>query len=223
MAAVDRRAILVQAALRVIAREGVAAATTRAIVAEAEMPLASFHYAFRSRDELIAELIRFVVENEAMAAAAALTVEGDLRATIRSGLKAFMDLVASDPLREQAMLELTHYAMRNPELAGSAALQYESYYRAAAAIVETVADKLGITWRRPIPEMARILITFTDGLTLGWLVDRDMAATDRVIDFAADALASLASSAKGLPRRTADAADPPGGSPKAAAQEGSNS
>jgi hypothetical protein len=47
--------------------------------------------------------------------------------------------------------------------------------------------------------MARILVTFTDGLTLGWLVDRDMAAAEAVIDFAADALASLA--APRIPRK----------------------
>jgi DNA-binding transcriptional regulator YbjK len=189
MAALERRERLVQAALRVIAREGVAAATTRAIVAEAGMPLASFHYVFHSRDELIAELIQVVVDNEASAALAALSVEGDLRATIRNGLKAFMEIVAADPLREQAMLELTQYALRTPELADSARLQYESYYRAAAGILEAAAAQLGVAWKRPIPEMARILITFTDGLTMGWLVDRDLAATEKVIDFAADALA----------------------------------
>ncbi|MFP3394334.1 TetR family transcriptional regulator, partial [Brevibacillus sp. SIMBA_076] len=53
----DRRMALVQAALRLIARDGVAAATTRRIVAEAGMPLASFHYVFSSRDELMGELI----------------------------------------------------------------------------------------------------------------------------------------------------------------------
>jgi DNA-binding transcriptional regulator YbjK len=192
MAAGERRASLVQAALRVIAREGVAAATTRAIVAEAEMPLASFHYAFRSRDELIAELIRFVVDNEASAAAEALSIAGDLRTTIRHGLKAFLDVIASDPLREQAMLELTQYALRTPELSELARLQYDSYHRAAATILEAVAQQFGITWMRPIPQMARILVTLTDGLTLGWLVDRDMAAAEGVLDFAADALASLA-------------------------------
>lgn len=189
MTALERRERLVEAALRVIAREGVAATTTRAIVAEAGMPLASFHYVFHSRDELIADLIRYVVDNEALAAQAALSIESDLRTTIRNGLQAFIDLVASDPLREQAMLELTQYALRTPELGDSARLQYESYYRAAAGILEAVAGQLGIRWKRPIPEMARILITFTDGLTLGWLVDRDMAATEGVIDFAADALA----------------------------------
>jgi AcrR family transcriptional regulator len=192
IAAAQRREELIQAALRVIAREGVAAATTRAIVAEADMSLASFHYAFRSRDELLTEVIRFVVDNEALAASAVLAFDTDVRTTIRRGLKAFIDLVASDPLREQAMLELTQYALRNPELGPSARLQYASYYRAAATILEAAAQQLGIRWKRPIHEMARILITLTDGLTMGWLVDRDTFATERVIDFAADALASLA-------------------------------
>ena len=53
----DRRTALVQAALRVVARDGVAAASTRRIVGEAGMPLASFHYVFESRDELMAQLI----------------------------------------------------------------------------------------------------------------------------------------------------------------------
>ena len=60
----DRRAALVRAALRVIDRDGVHGATTRAIVAEAEMSLASFHYVFQSRDEMIRELIAFVVQDE---------------------------------------------------------------------------------------------------------------------------------------------------------------
>ncbi len=192
MAAAERRASLVQAALRVIAREGVAAATTRAIVAEAGMSLASFHYAFRSRDELIAELIRFVLESQSVAAAEALSIAGDLRSTIRHGLKAFLDVVAGDPLRELAMLELTQYALRNPQLGESARLQYDSYHRAAATILEAVAHQFAITWKLPIPQMARILVTLTDGITLGWLVDHDLAAAEGVVDFAADALAALA-------------------------------
>ncbi len=63
-----RRAALVEAALRVMARDGLAAGTTRAIVAEAGMSLASFHYAFASRDELLRELVHRVVGHELAAA-----------------------------------------------------------------------------------------------------------------------------------------------------------
>ena len=70
LAVTDRREALVEAALRVMARDGLAAGTTRAVVAEAGMSLASFHYAFASRDELLAELVRRVVGRELAAATA---------------------------------------------------------------------------------------------------------------------------------------------------------
>jgi AcrR family transcriptional regulator len=69
----DRRDALVQAAVRVIARGGVVAATTRAVVAEARMPLGAFHYVFASREELLAEVVRTVTDGERMAAELALT------------------------------------------------------------------------------------------------------------------------------------------------------
>ena len=62
--AAERRAALAAAALTVIARDGLAAATTRAIVAEAGMPLASFHYAVARRDELLRDVVDLVVAGE---------------------------------------------------------------------------------------------------------------------------------------------------------------
>jgi AcrR family transcriptional regulator len=196
IAATDRRSALVRAALVVIARDGLAAATTRAIVAEAGMSLASFHYVFGSRDELIAECIQFVVDNEILAAEQAIHAT-DLHTAVREGLTAYLALVIGDPLREQAMFELTQYAMRTPGLEPHAKIQYDAYYRAAAGILNGVAEQTGVVWRRPPDEMARILITLTDGLTLGWLVDRDTGAAERVIDFAADALTALATPLEG--------------------------
>jgi AcrR family transcriptional regulator len=192
MAAAERRAALVQAALRIIATQGVAAATTRAITSAAGMSLASFHYAFRTRDELIAELIAYVVENETLAAQSTLEAGKDLESTIRIGLLAYMDLVAADPARELAMFELTQYALRTSDLGDAARAQYASYYAAAEAVVTAAADLTGRTWSRPVEEIARIVVTLTDGLTLGWLVHRDDLATRQVVDFAARALAGLA-------------------------------
>jgi TetR/AcrR family transcriptional regulator, regulator of biofilm formation and stress response len=74
----ERRAALVDAALRVMVRGGLAAGTTRAVVAEAGMSLASFHYAFASRDELLRELVRRVVGREFSAAAAGMTADAGL-------------------------------------------------------------------------------------------------------------------------------------------------
>ena len=53
MSQVDRRQQLIDAAIRVLQRDGVGHVTTRAIAAEAGAPLASIHYTFGSKDEIV--------------------------------------------------------------------------------------------------------------------------------------------------------------------------
>lgn len=192
ISAADRRLILIDAAFRVIAAEGVSGATTRAIVAEAGMSLASFHYAFTSRDEMMRELIAHVIENQAVAAFESLRFGNDLRAAIRDGLQAFFEVVVADPAREQTMFELMQYALRTPELDALPREQHVGYRRAVAGLLETAAADTGMVWMLPLDDVARIVVTITDGITLAWLADRDSAAASRVIEFAATSIASLA-------------------------------
>ncbi|MCC7128051.1 MAG: TetR family transcriptional regulator [Microbacteriaceae bacterium] len=192
LAVADRRKALVQAALRVIERDGVHEATTRAIVAEAGMPLASFHYAFRSRDELIRELIGTVVEGEGEAAAATLEAGRSIRDSVRAGLQAYFDLLVADPNREQAMFELLHYALRNEELRDLPPSQYSTYWRTASSLLSAAETTTNIKWKLPIEQVAQLLVNFISGLTLAWLATRDGAAAARTMDFAADSIATLA-------------------------------
>jgi AcrR family transcriptional regulator len=192
MPAVDRRLELVQAALRVIAERGVGGATTRAIVAEAKMSLASFHYAFDSRDEMMRELIAFVVENETNAVFAEIDFGADIRESLRNGLQGYFDNVVADPGHEQVMFELMQYALRTPGLEDLAREQYARYHGAVTELLFAAEAHAGISWTLPIPEVARSIVVITDGLTLAWLADRDSAASARVMDFAADSLARLA-------------------------------
>jgi len=197
--AADRRNALVLAALRVVADRGVAQATTRAIVAEAGMSLASFHYAFQSRDELMAELIRHVVEQEATAVLPHPAVEvplarGELeplRQVLRDGLQRYADHLRHDPLREKAMLELTQYALRSPMMRPLALAQYQRYHALAAEALESAARRSGSVWLLPVGEIARLLVALTDGVTIAWLVDRDDTATASLLDVAADSVALL--------------------------------
>jgi DNA-binding transcriptional regulator YbjK len=187
----QRRSALVEAALRVIDRDGIRAATTRAIVAEADMPLGSFHYVFRSRDAMLRDLIAVVVDQERRVASDAVRAGVDIRATVRNALQAYFDLVVADPSREQAMFELLHYALRTEELADLPAAQYRTYRSAALELIQVAAERAGVRWTMPLEDVARLVVTFTDGLTLGWLADRDDAAAARIMDAAANALSSL--------------------------------
>lgn len=190
--AAERRTALVQAALRVVAERGIAQATTRAIVAEAGMSLASFHYAFESRDELIDELIATVVAREQQAVLPEF-VEGDgLRDILESGLRRYLEHLRADPGNELAMLELTWYALRSPERHHLAREQYARYTRIAEEALLVAAEHAGVRWAAPVADLARVLVAFTDGLTVTWLVNRDDDTAEAVIRAAADALTRMA-------------------------------
>lgn len=190
----ERRARLARAALTVISRDGLAAATTRAIVAEAGMPLASFHYAVASRDELLRDVVELVVAEEGSAAIAPLLGEArSVREAAQQALTAYFGHVTRDPGHEQAMLELTQYALRTPGLGDLPAEQYARYHALATELLAAATAELQPSWSVPPADLARLLVGFTDGLTLAWLADRDDAAAARSIELAADAIAMFAS------------------------------
>ena len=187
--ATERRAALAHAALAVIARDGVAAATTRAIAAEAGMPLASFHYAVPSRDELLSDVIELVVAGEGTVTLGSLAADApDLRSAVRATFAAYLELVRADPAHEQAMFELTQHALRTPALAGLPRQQYDSYRALAGQLLAAGAEQHGAEWTLPVDDLARLVIALTDGITLSWLADRDDAAAERLLDLATDAI-----------------------------------
>lgn len=196
----DRRRSLIDAAVRIIARDGVAAATTRAVVAEAGMSLASLHYAFLSREHMMEAVISEVTEQERRAAEEgllpAVAAPSDeppaLVDVIRAGLDRYLDLLEADPSREQALLDLTLYALRTPDQQSALAAQYDVYREAARATLATAAEATDARWTIPLEEVARALVMVTDGLTSAWLADRDTEAARRTARFAATALAALA-------------------------------
>ncbi|MGY1745168.1 TetR/AcrR family transcriptional regulator [Blastococcus sp. SYSU D00695] len=184
----ERREALLEAALRVMGRDGLAAGTTRAIVSEAGMSLASFHYAFRSRDELLGELVRRVVGRELEAATAGLDPTEGLAGCLRSAAHGYLAHLEADPGAEQLMLELTLHALRDPRLRPAAAEQYRAYAAAAAELLESAARLTGRAWREPVAAPARLLVTVVDGATTTWLADRDTAATRAVLEATVDQL-----------------------------------
>jgi AcrR family transcriptional regulator len=193
MPATQRREALARAALAVIARDGVHAATTRAIVAEAGMPLASFHYAVASRDELLRDVVELVVGNQDTAAFGTLELDApDLRSAIRGVLASNFEILRADPVRQQAMFELTQYALRTPTLDDFPVEQYDVYRGLAVRLLEAGAARYRVSWDVPVSDLAALAVALSDGATLTWLATRDDAATERLHDLAADAIATHA-------------------------------
>ena len=90
------------------------------------------------------------------------------------------------------MQELSAYAMRTPGLEHLALEQYRRYEELACEALALAATVSGSTWTQPVDEIARTVIAFTDGLTLGWLVRRDDAEARRLVGTVAHLVATLA-------------------------------
>jgi AcrR family transcriptional regulator len=193
----QRRRELTEAAVRVITREGVAATTTRAIVAEAGMPLSAFHYCFRSKGELLAELTDSLVAKETAAAMATLRPGTDVHKALRKGLRAYWAQVEAAPAEHELTYELTQYARRTSGLEDLPRRQYEAYFDGARLVLRALSAASGTTWTAPLPVLARMLATILDGLTLGWLADRNSRQALAVLDQFALQLAGYARPKKG--------------------------
>ena len=183
----ERRELLVEAAIRVMTRDGVAKATTRSIVAEAGMALAAFHYSFRSKQELLENVIETITGHTLNLAVEALGAEGTAEEKVRSALEMYWRHLIANPGEHRVTYELTQYALRQPGLATVAKRQYEAYIAAATQLIAS----LDVDWTAPVPVVARYLISVMDGLTLLWLNEGDDDTARAALELAGDHLVGL--------------------------------
>ena len=149
----QRREELVAAAIRVISRDGVAKATTRRIVAEAEMPLGAFHYAFATQDELMRAVVDTVTEQERFAAQAGSWDARSLESALRSGFETYIGLLEANPERELVLMELALFSRRHS--ADGMRDQWSTYFESAAEMLSYAAELTGSEWTSPLDELAR--------------------------------------------------------------------
>lgn len=188
MAASDRRAELLEAAIRVMARDGVAKATTRAIVNEADMTLGAFHYCFESRAQLLELVTETLTERYVAEVRGLFAPHKQIRDSVLDSLHAFWKGFEANPGEHQISYELTQYALRNAGFENVAKRQYEIFLRAFASLLELAADSAGIEWTVPVPVLARYVQSVIDGLNVSWLVDRNSDDCQAALELLADHL-----------------------------------
>ena len=193
MSAGDRREQLVAAAIRVMTREGVVKATTRAIAAEAGMPLGVFHYAFRSKSELMAVVTQTIAQ-QSKAEIDAATLSGETHEPyelVLAGLNAYFDHVVANSDEHLVTYELTTSALRDPELEEVAKRQYDYYLDENEKLLVAVAELMGFEFTEPIPVVTRYVTSVMDGLALNWLARGDEEEARKVIELTARTILTL--------------------------------
>ncbi|MEU9343408.1 TetR/AcrR family transcriptional regulator [Streptomyces sp. NPDC048278] len=191
MPSAQRREQLTEAAIRTMARDGVAKATTRAIAAEAGVSLSVFHYCFESKQALIESVITTLTDHSVTVVREALRPRATLEETVRAGFAAYWAHVRDRPDEHMLTYELTQYALREPGFEHLARRQYELYGTAYTELIEHLRGSSDLRLRVSVSVLARYLAAVTDGLTLNYLVLGDESAWNDILDTVTAHIAGL--------------------------------
>src|SRR5579883_233078 len=107
---VERRAEIINATIRVLARDGIAETTTRKIAAEAGVNQATLRYYFGSKDNLLRDVLREMMRTTQQVVQQGATFEGDIREAIAQSIRAFWSHVEQQAEWQIMQYELTLYA-----------------------------------------------------------------------------------------------------------------
>jgi AcrR family transcriptional regulator len=187
----ERRERILEATIELISREGLAAASTRAVAAEAGVSVSTLHYAFGSKEALMDAVLGAIVAQIGEVAGAAAQTDHGLAAAIEAAVLAFWELVEDTPGLQTMQYELTLSALRSGagELARA---QYDEYVAVAVEIFSRAAGASGERPAVPVRDLARFVVAGLDGLILQHLSDPDVRRSRRQVRLLVRAAVGLA-------------------------------
>ncbi|GEK23355.1 TetR/AcrR family transcriptional regulator [Cellulomonas xylanilytica] len=173
----ERREQLIEAALAVASRDGIDAATVRAVAAEAGVSLGVVHYCFQDKDELLRAMAHAITAANLERSLGELPVEKeDPESVIEGIIDALWTGIKESRGPQLLSYELTTSSLRHSELNQVAIEQYRGQWAAAEQVLNLVERSAHVGWSVPRGTLARTIVAVVDGFSLAWLVDGDSEA-----------------------------------------------
>lgn len=176
------------AAITVIARHGVTEASTRAIATEAGLNLATVHYAFNGKDDLLTSLLeRVLADTSRLITAVAQDCETAQEAIARMA-QAYWEHAIQNPDLQRVNFELGLYTLTNTEYRERSQQQFSALH-----------DHVGGLFQRFLPqwstEQVAVLtvacISTMEGLAMQFLVMQNQATCEQALALNVKALQLL--------------------------------
>jgi AcrR family transcriptional regulator len=190
--AAEHRSAIVAATIRLMVREGISAASTRRVAAEAGVNQATIHYVFGSKTELYRAVIEAVTSRLVQAVEAGLAPHPHWTEDAAVASAAVWEMVETDSATALLLIELTAYALRDPDLRDLAEGLHGSYHRLAENAVGVLVERSDAELRIPVEEVARLAVGGLNGLVLSFLVHGDRERSRRDLENLVDSLTLVA-------------------------------
>jgi len=169
----ERREQLIEAALAVASRDGIEAATVRAVAAEAGVSLGVVHYCFQDKDELLRAMAHAITAQNLARSTGELPPDADIATLVEATIDQLWDGIRDSRGAQLLSYELTTSSLRHPELNQVAIEQYRGSWAAAEQVLLGVQESANVRFSMGVEQMARTVVAAIDGYSLAWLVDGD--------------------------------------------------
>lgn len=192
-----------EAATAVIAREGVAGASTRAIAREAEVPLATLHYVFATKDDVVAGVLEMLIDKAKQSIdqcvhqvlVASPDSTRDLVRIVDELVHTYWSVMQQDLASQRVQYELTLHALRAPQTDNAGRALYGYYLDATEGLIREVCERTGETVHASVRDMAHLIVSGIDGILLQSLIVGDHDQARRSLDNLVGAVVAMATPA----------------------------
>ncbi|MEU5134583.1 MULTISPECIES: TetR/AcrR family transcriptional regulator [Streptomyces] len=188
--AAERRPQLINAAITLMAREGIAAGSTRAIAAELGVAQTTVHYTFGTKEDLYRAVMEQLTSNLVAQVEGAAPEGAGFEETIAALAVALWRTVEEDASGYRLLTELAMHALRTPGLGEARAAYYRQVNEVTERIVTEAASRTGFVLAQPADLLARFFLSGFDGLTMQRLYMPDKPTVE--VDLGALVAATLA-------------------------------
>ncbi len=178
----QRREQLIRAAMQVMEQEGAWSLTTRAVAERAGVPLGAVHYAFGSKDELVAAVFANDIDSAMQLVHRAGQHPGTAQEALGQALRECAVSLRADPGIELVLQELTLMGARDAQLGTVARRSIHGYRQAVEGMLQELARARHLVWDGEVATLAELVFAQLVGLSQNWLASRDDELLDRCLE-----------------------------------------
>jgi AcrR family transcriptional regulator len=166
----ERKEQLIAATVELMRREGVQSVTIRAIAKEANAPLATAHYCFSNKEELMEAAAEAWLKN---LSSFSNDVPGHLglRKAVEQVAEGYWRALEEEPASLLSEIELILWATRNAAVSPLAAKIYPAYEVELGNVFSSAAKASGEECRISFPALVRTFLMIYDGAALQYMTD----------------------------------------------------
>ncbi|WP_314195697.1 TetR family transcriptional regulator [uncultured Arthrobacter sp.] len=187
----ERKEQLIAATVELMRREGVQAVTVRAIAKEANAPLATAHYCFSGKDELMDAAAEAWLKNVS-SFSGDVPVHLGLRKAVEQVAEGYWRALEEEPASLLAEIELVLWATRNAPASALAAKIYPPFETELKDIFSAAVSNSGEECLISFPMLIRSFLMIFDGAAVQYLTDPKAADHQSMFFMLVDALLTKA-------------------------------